>query len=235
MITLPTGLVILGTILYLALGRASDTNLFNPEAILLVGFGCLGVLILSAPLSQLIGLFRALVAALKPEPTNNRIDETLLSLAKNKLGESKGVHPLISYAQELWHTGIDAELFPILLAHRLEEIKRSNEGPVVTLRNLSKFPPAMGMTGTVIGLVSLFSHLTADNKGNLGPSLGLAMTATLYGLVVANMVLLPMADRLSVMHLRTCEMADRIYGVLLLIHGGELQDVIEVAFHGKAA
>jgi chemotaxis protein MotA len=235
MLSLPFGMMMLGTILYFALEKISLKTLFNPEAMLLVVAGCFGVLVTSAPTENLINLFKLLLGALKPEASSKKIDRGLLALSKSKESPQKGLHPLISYAQELWEAGVDTELFVVLLSHRLEELKHRTEGAVATLRNLSKFPPAMGMTGTVIGLVSLFSHLTPENRGNLGPSLALAMTATLYGLVVANMILLPLSDRMGVLHMERSKISDRVYGVLLLIHGGEPENVIQGELNVKAA
>lgn len=235
MITLPIGLITLMAIIYFALAQITLETLMNPEALILVAAGSVGVLVLSAPSRQLGNLFKIVFGAFAPEISERDIEKNLLSLAKNKTKNVGKSHPLISYAQELWETGVEPDLFMILLEHRLEDVKRGTEGAVATLRNLAKFPPALGMTGTVIGLVSLFSHLTPDSKATLGPSLALAMTSTLYGLVVANVVLLPLADRLSVMHMEKSKIADKVYGTLLLIHGGEPQSVIEVELQTRAA
>ena len=50
------------------------------------------------------------------------------------------------------------------------------------------------MVGTLVGMVSMFANMTDPSK--LGPFMATALLATLYGAVVANLVCLPIADKL---------------------------------------
>src|ERR1700757_492095 len=54
--------------------------------------------------------------------------------------------------------------------------------------------PAFGMIGTLIGMVQMFANMTDPSK--LGPYMATALLATLYGAVVANLLCLPIADKL---------------------------------------
>jgi chemotaxis protein MotA len=54
--------------------------------------------------------------------------------------------------------------------------------------------PAFGMIGTLIGMVQMFSNMSDPAK--LGPFMAIALLATLYGALVANLVCLPLADKL---------------------------------------
>src|SRR6202140_4624528 len=54
--------------------------------------------------------------------------------------------------------------------------------------------PAFGMIGTLIGMVQMFANMTDPSK--LGPYMATALLATLYGAVVANILCLPIADKL---------------------------------------
>src|ERR1700749_1268619 len=54
--------------------------------------------------------------------------------------------------------------------------------------------PAFGMIGTLIGMVQMFANMTDPSK--LGPFMATALLATLYGAVVANLMCLPIADKL---------------------------------------
>src|SRR5687768_12875320 len=56
--------------------------------------------------------------------------------------------------------------------------------------------PAFGMIGTLIGMVQMFANMSDPSK--LGPLMAIALLATLYGAVVANLVCLPIADKLHV-------------------------------------
>ena len=57
-------------------------------------------------------------------------------------------------------------------------------------------PPSERVLGTVMGLVVVLSHLNEPEK--LGHSIAVAFIATLYGVGIANLILLPIASKLKV-------------------------------------
>jgi len=65
------------------------------------------------------------------------------------------------------------------------------------IKSIGKFPPAMGMMGTSMGMVVLLSNLGgADAMKMLGPAMSVCILTTLYGTVIANFLFLPVADNL---------------------------------------
>jgi chemotaxis protein MotA len=63
-------------------------------------------------------------------------------------------------------------------------------------RAIGDCAPAFGMIGTLLGMVQMFANMTDPAK--LGPFMAVALLATLYGALVANLVCLPIADKLHV-------------------------------------
>jgi chemotaxis protein MotA len=63
-------------------------------------------------------------------------------------------------------------------------------------RAIGDCAPAFGMVGTLIGMVQMFANMTDPSK--LGPLMAVALLATLYGALVANLFCLPIADKLHV-------------------------------------
>jgi len=63
------------------------------------------------------------------------------------------------------------------------------------LRRGGEVAPAMGLIGTLVGLVQMLSGL--NTPANIGPAMAVAILATLYGAVLANMILLPFAAKLD--------------------------------------
>src|SRR3978361_1672214 len=61
-------------------------------------------------------------------------------------------------------------------------------------RAIGDCAPAFGMIGTLIGMVQMFSNMSDPSK--LGPFMATALLATLYGALVANLICLPIADKL---------------------------------------
>jgi chemotaxis protein MotA len=84
--------------------------------------------------------------------------------------------------REMMHTVADAEF-------------ERGCAPVGVLRNMAATAPAFGMVGTLIGMVILMQNIGSD-MASIGSGLGLAMLATLYGLLIARIICLPAAEKL---------------------------------------
>src|SRR6476620_199591 len=68
-----------------------------------------------------------------------------------------------------------------------------NEGSKI-YRAIGDCAPAFGMIGTLLGMVQMFSNMSDPSK--LGPFMAVALLATFYGALVANLICLPIADKL---------------------------------------
>lgn len=80
------------------------------------------------------------------------------------------------------------------------------------------YSPIFGLMGTTMGLINMLGHLDAPEE--IGHSLAVAMTATLYGLVSSNVLFTPIGDKLTRLHEN--EMLARemmIDGVCSILHG----------------
>ena len=73
-------------------------------------------------------------------------------------------------------------------------VQRHLEGTMI-FRAIGDVAPAMGMIGTLIGLVAMLS--TMDDPKQIAPAMAIALLTTLYGAVLSNMVALPIADKLE--------------------------------------
>lgn len=74
-------------------------------------------------------------------------------------------------------------------------LQRLDEGSKV-YRAYGDCAPAWGMIGTILGMVTMFANMSDPSK--LGPAMATALLATLYGAVIANMICLPIADKLHI-------------------------------------
>lgn len=73
-------------------------------------------------------------------------------------------------------------------------MERLDEGKLI-FKAMGDSAPAFGMIGTLVGLVQMLS--TMDDPSTIGPSMAVALLTTLYGAIIANMVCLPISDKLS--------------------------------------
>jgi chemotaxis protein MotA len=92
--------------------------------------------------------------------------------------------------------GSDPDLIEAILVSELESIEqRHSEGKAI-FDNIGKYAPAFGMIGTLIGLIIMLGKM--DDPKTIGPAMALALLTTLYGAVTANLIAMPMADKLGV-------------------------------------
>lgn len=72
-----------------------------------------------------------------------------------------------------------------------EERRKSAE----VLRKAADIAPAMGLIGTLVGLVQMLRNL--DRPSSIGPGMAVALLTTFYGAVLGHMVLLPLATKIE--------------------------------------
>lgn len=234
MISLPIGAILVAVIFFASMGFKDIGLYFNLHSFVLVGGGTFAVLLFSSPIAALKNLWKEILHLFKTTDDFHRVKTDLVQLAKNKHKEFQAKDELISYAKDLWMQGVAHELFIVLLSQKRKEIEQRSVDAIQCLKNLAKYPPALGMAGTVMGIVTLFQSLDAD-KSKIGSSLALALTATFFGLAIANGIVMPLADRLHVRHLSQQNYLNNVYQVLLLINQDEASQLIEDEVNLRAA
>jgi chemotaxis protein MotA len=96
---------------------------------------------------------------------------------------------------EFIQLGLPKERILIILEDQIAMSTRRLKRVGLALRNLAKYPPAFGLVGTVLGLVNLMRQLEgAVDASKLGSEMSIALVATMYGLLVANFLISPLAE-----------------------------------------
>lgn len=70
-----------------------------------------------------------------------------------------------------------------------------NESSQHILRSMAKYAPAFGLAGTIIGMIKVFPNLA--DPAQIGVSISFALLTTLYGVLLANLILLPLANKMK--------------------------------------
>ncbi|MBX3041135.1 MAG: MotA/TolQ/ExbB proton channel family protein [Bdellovibrionaceae bacterium] len=226
MISLPIGALLTLTVFIVSMGVDSLNLYFNVHSLILVGGGTVAIFAFSTPSSVLRGLVSEIKDLFGNGTTFTDVRSSLIDLAKNKDRSLSFNDELTTYAQDLWTQGISQDLFVVLISQKRKEIDQRSVDAIQSLKNLAKYPPALGMAGTVMGIVTLFQSLES-NKSGIGPALAMALTATFFGLAIANGIVMPISDRLQVRQLAKSRYLDQVYQVLLLINQDEAPQLIE--------
>lgn len=208
---------------------------FQKHSIIIVMGGTAAIFIFSNPVHTIKKLFVSVSRLGSSKDQSTAYKEDLVQLAKSKkLTEKETSHPLLTYASELWEQGVDPQLFVVLLSQKRNELISSELEIVQSLKNLAKYPPALGMAGTVMGMVELFLNLDS-NEGSIGASLAFAMTATFFGIILTNALISPLADRLHVKTVKDKRVIVSLYEIVLLINGDNPSSLIIDEVNSRAA
>ena len=191
--------LILGTI---AMGSGAMVFVNVPSLIIVFG-GTLAVVMMRFTLSQTIGSFKIAMKAFmyKAESPEELITvvidlagiarkEGLLALEGQEINNpvlAKGISMLVDGHEP-------AIVRKALVTEMSETVKRHRTGQFL-FKAMGDAGPAMGMIGTLVGLVQMLSNMS-DPK-SIGPAMAVALLTTLYGAMLANMFALPVSDKLA--------------------------------------
>ena len=91
--------------------------------------------------------------------------------------------------------GTRPEVMEDIMRTELDAVATRHRDGKALMDCMGRFAPAFGMIGTIVGLVKML--FTMDDPSTIGPSMAIALLTTLYGALVAYVIALPIADKLS--------------------------------------
>lgn len=205
----------------------------NVPSILIVFVGSFMVVMMKFGLGQFLGSFKVALKAFvfKLESPQDLIATAVeLATAARKEGllalESMEINnKFMNQGVQYLVDGLDAETVRSTLnKDKNQTLERHDVGQKI-FKAIADVGPAMGMIGTLVGLVQMLA--TMDDPKTIGPSMAVALLTTLYGAVLANMLASPIADKLALRskeeELAKSLMIDAILG----IQAGQNPRVIE--------
>jgi chemotaxis protein MotA len=90
--------------------------------------------------------------------------------------------------------GTDPEIIRNIMETELNSMQARHEEGIKIFEDWGFLAPAFGMIGTLIGLILMLRNI--EDKTAIGPGMSTALITTLYGAVLANLVLIPLANKL---------------------------------------
>ena len=212
-----------------------------PAFIIVIG-GTLGAILLQTPLKRLIRAANLCVWVVRPPVIQ---DSTAISRLADwsRVARREGLLGLENIADrvvdgfqrkglELVIDGVD----PSTIRRLLEADSRTRVdfdlSAAHVFRSMGGYAPTIGILGAVIGLIQVMGNLADPNE--LGPGIATAFVATIYGVGFANLLFLPIADRLKSLVVKNAGMDDLFIEGLIAIAEGEHPKNIEIRLKGLA-
>jgi chemotaxis protein MotA len=204
-------------------------------AFLLVFGGTVGATMVSYSLKQMLDLPRVTLHAFLHRPvdvlgTMNRLirfadrarREGLLSL-EGEIQERDD--PFLAKGVRLVVDGTDSAVVREILDTEVELMEERHRVGESIYTTMAGFSPTLGIIGTVISLINMMMKL--DDPSKLGHMLAAAFIATLYGVALANLVFLPLANKLRARSQEEVLLRQVVIEGVLAIQAGENPRVIE--------
>ena len=217
-----------------AMVMGGDIMIFvNPPSLLIVVGGTLFTVLIKFTLSQYLGIGKVAGKAFmfKSIAPEDIIAETVeMADAARKGGllslEDKQVSSdFMQRGIQLLVDGHDPDVVKALLKKEMQQTTDRHAASINLFKAMGDVAPAMGMIGTLVGLVQMLSNMS-DPK-SIGPAMAVALLTTMYGAIIATVIALPMADKLSVRKDEEELNQSLIIDGLLAIQAGQNPRVIE--------
>lgn len=210
------------------------SSLFQLTAAMIVFGGTAAALTVSTPVEQLKQLPKILKIAFthKSRDPLEVIDE-LVSLAT--IARREGIlaleEKIETYDDEFFKNGVrlvvdgvDPELVRSIMETELSFIEERHSKGAAIFEQAGGFAPTMGIIGTVMGLVHVLSNL--EDASKLGPAIAVAFIATLYGVASANIMWLPIANKLKIRSKQEVMIRELMIEGILSIQAGENPNIL---------
>tara|TARA_R110002072_G_scaffold727_14_gene5345 strand:+ start:599 stop:1444 length:846 start_codon:yes stop_codon:yes gene_type:complete len=187
------------------MGGSADSFIDLP-ALLIVFGGSFLVTCISFSLREVTRAQRVMLHAIAYQPQNpSAAALQILTLAdtarqkgalslQNDLPSLK-YDPFLQKSIGLIVDGLPGDEVERILEREVDATMRRHVRAAGVLRRAGEVAPAMGLIGTLVGLVQMLGNL--EDPASIGPAMAVALLTTFYGAILANMVFLPVANKLE--------------------------------------
>lgn len=205
------GLVVtFGLILGSIVMGGNAAGFLSMPSVMIVLMGTATVGLVYYPIDRIIGAFTVAAQTFrKPQGDKDKNEQRRQVVAMSNLARKEGLlalegelanvqDPLVRKGLQLVADGVDPDTIELMMDAEVDAMTRRHADGAMIFQSLGTAAPAMGLIGTLIGLVQMLQRL--DDPSSIGPAMAVALLTTFYGAILANVVLLPLAGKLRYRH-----------------------------------
>ncbi len=184
----------------------SNASFFNMPSVLIVVFGTIAATAVSFTGEEIArggSIFAKSLMRRVYDPS--KLAKTLVDLSV--VAKKKGILALMSHEDQLNKDkflsraiqmvvdGYGANEVNGLLSHEIDMLAERHKRSASIARRASEVAPAMGLIGTLVGLVQMLADL--ENPDTIGPAMAVALLTTFYGAILGTVIMAPLAVKLE--------------------------------------
>jgi chemotaxis protein MotA len=227
-----TWLGILIALVSIVVATVMDGNSFGaligPSSLVLVVLGSVGVSLSGFQMGDVARVPKGIIISMtgKEEDPSAAVD-TLMQAAE--IARKDGVLALEAKLDEIEDPfmraglqqivdGSDPETVREVLDIELNALDERHAPVIGFIKALGGYAPTMGMIGTVVGLINMLGNLS--DPAQLGLGMSVALLTTLYGVIFANLVFMPIANKLQRLHDLEVALKELVMDGILAVQAG---------------
>lgn len=230
------GIIVAFALVVMAMSGGGGLGWFldGPSALIVLG-GTMGAVLINYRMSDMLSVFKvAKNAFLKREYRPEEFIPVMVDLSRQARRE--GIvslqgrteltkDPFLAKAVGMLLDGYEPSLMSTILGTELEYISERHRIGAEIFTSMGNFAPAMGMIGTLIGLIQMLMKMNEPSA--IGPSMSIALVTTFYGVILANLVFQPIAGKLRTRSAEELLVKHLIIEGVLSIQSGENPRILE--------
>ncbi|MEO0529726.1 MAG: motility protein A [Planctomycetota bacterium] len=224
--------LILGSIV---IGGGSFAAFIDIPSVMVVVGGAIAAALISFPLPSFLGVFGVMMQTVfwKVDSIDGLIKQ-IISLAET--ARRDGLLALEGHVSEIENDfvklgiqmaidGTRPEVMEDILRTEMDAVATRHANGKALLDCMGRFAPAFGMIGTLMGLVIMLGDMSDPSK--IGAGMAVALLTTMYGAIAANVLFLPLAEKLGYVNKQELLTMDIVIRGIMAIQSGENPRVIE--------
>lgn len=196
------GFIATFVLIVMSMGDSPMTFVDMPSVYIVV-LGTLTAVLARSSFSEFIGSIGVAMKTIKykvdaPEALIEQLVELGTIARKDGMIALEGQeikNPFLARGVRMLVDGTEAGLIRSTLEREMGMIQKRNAEGMDFIASAQEIAPAMGMIGTLVGLVLMLGNMS-DPKA-IGPAMAIALLTTLYGAIVANVICIPLNQKLS--------------------------------------
>ena len=185
--------------------RGNIASFLHLSSFLMVVGGSYAAMLVGNPMGRMLGIIKYITIILRvPNHEEERIISSLVNFSEKARRE--GLLALEDDLEEveddflrkgiqLVVDGTDPEIIKSVLYNDLNQLQTRHGVGIKLFEDWGKIIPAFGMIGTLAGLISMLANL--EDQSSIGPNMSLALVTTMYGAIFANLLFIPIRNKLE--------------------------------------
>jgi chemotaxis protein MotA len=186
-------------------GGANLKIFFDPPSIAITVGGSFASLLIAYPISAMKRVMKVVVESFRESTmSSTEIIDSFTNLSKKARREgllsledemAQLTNEFLKKGLQMVVDGLEPETIKEIMELEIGEMERRHTDGANMLKAWAAYAPAFGMIGTLIGLIQMLANLS--DASALASGMGKALITTFYGALLANLILIPMAQNLN--------------------------------------